>query len=125
MAHPRYPHSGGIPRIRGIPRIGANPWDSLGFPGIRGKPRIPGNTGYIAVYRYIAVYGYMGLRPIARIRGLGVWGKAPYPGAGLLPHIHIPPHIGLPYNARARNVRACLRARARGMNPRVIHMVPF
>ena len=35
------------------------------------------------------------------------------------------PHIGGPYNARARNVRACLRARARGMNPRVIRMVPF
>ena len=24
----------------------------------------------------------------------------------------------IPYNARARNVRACPRARARGMNPR-------
>ena len=28
------------------------------------------------------------------------------------------PHMGIPYNARARNVRACPRARARGMNPR-------
>ena len=27
------------------------------------------------------------------------------------------PHMGIPYNARARNVRACPRARARGMNP--------
>ena len=29
------------------------------------------------------------------------------------------PHMGIPYNARARNVRACPRARARGMNLRV------
>ena len=26
--------------------------------------------------------------------------------------------MAIPYNARARNVRACPRARARGMNPR-------
>ena len=25
--------------------------------------------------------------------------------------------LAIPYNARARNVRACPRARARGMNP--------
>ena len=28
------------------------------------------------------------------------------------------PHMGIPYNARARNVRAGPRARARGLNPR-------
>jgi hypothetical protein len=31
---------------------------------------------------------------------------------------HMSPRSANPYNARARNVRACPRARARGMNPR-------
>ena len=44
------------------------------------------------------------------------------PGAGIpIPRSWVytwDPHMGIPYNARARNVRACPRARARGMNPR-------
>ena len=53
-----------------------------------------------------------------RIRPLGPWAQ----GLGMGSHLgggeYMDPGSGHPYNARARNVRACPRARARGMNPR-------
>ena len=54
--------------------------------------------------------------------GRGLYWGTPYrgyPSRGPTPQDGVytwDPHMGIPYNARARNVRACPRARARGMN---------
>ena len=45
-------------------------------------------------------------------------GVAPGGATPDTPGEYIPLGWAIPYNARARNVRACPRARARGMNPR-------
>ena len=59
-----------------------------------------------------------------RYGGMGPWAGWASPWGGL-PGMGYPRSRptwiqpwAIPYNARARNVRACPRARARGMNPR-------
>ena len=66
----------------------------------------------------VNIWGFRLLR-LAHM-GLGPWPGWPRAGPGLAswaPGIlglsTCTPDLGLPYNARARNVRACLRARAR------------
>ena len=53
----------------------------------------------------------------APAQGLGLLSHPPTSLRGI-PGYHMSRGWAIPYNARARNVRACPRARARGMNPR-------
>ena len=86
----------------GIPMYGLRPY--MRYPGYRHM----GPSAHMPIYPYTA-YG--------RIGGLG----RPKGGQiGLRGSTWIGPEARL-YNARARNVRACPRARARGMNPRTNH----
>ena len=105
------------PLIRGTPGLGGTP--DMGY---LAPPRWRyGNTGY----------GGWGQAPtpIPRITvsptRIGPWAQGPRGLSqpltslkGVMGREYMIRGSAIPYNARARNVRACPRARARGMNPR-------
>ena len=61
----------------------------------------------------------------ALAQALGALGGLPSSSEALRRVYTCPRPWAIPYNARAHNVRACLRARARGMNPRWKAESPF
>ena len=58
-----------------------------------------------------------GAAPAGAGGALGQGPRAPHTIRGVSDGPTLWPQSAIPYNARAHNVRACLRARARGMNP--------
>ena len=103
----------GVPSLGGVPPLGVSPF--WGYPQSGGPDSEPVLMGDSFACPHVSWYCCSAPAPA----GASPRGASPSRGATPLGGVYTwDGPWAIPYNARARNVRACPRARARGMNPR-------